>query len=936
MRLLLTSDWQLEFSNLDTAEIAVEELLAYAEKYKPDAIIHCGDVKEHYLHAEVLWVTKFMVRVIQRIRTTGFRFIINLGNHDRLSQSPDSKNWFDILRAAGAETVSTPRWKKVGDGHVAFLPYTANKTQEKAWAHGLTLNTLESKGPKVLIFHTELQDAVLNSSGIKGSGWTTEDLQFDKYAACFGGHLHEFQEVGDNAWYVGSPFCMSWNEVNQRKGHVLADIAEGSRRSQVMSQLHTAIPGWFDAEYLATQKIKAVKGMRIRSRIPVTSRKITDQIIAEEKRLAEKYPEAFLFVIPKLQAAEEGEIQLEGASDVEQVAQYVATTLKEGARFRAKQLVGYLTSRLGSSVAPSASNERLRVLSFKGKNVLTYPEIDIRYAKQGLVLLKGVNRDWPKQSNGAGKTNALSMLPIGMFGQTLKGQVNDEWAREGTEDRAEAVLRLQDGRNRKIRIERERRKHALRLVIDGKDVSSGLTGKEKTGTQGMIERESGFDMNLLLNSIYIDQTIANGFLFGKASVRAELIKRLCNLERYEAAAKLVLADIKANTEMLTLTRERLDTAESEAADLIAEVADLEVHVETSWEIQRQQAQAKVEQLRKAHVGITASAGFYEDKQTELASVLVDLASIQEKISIARVAMEMAEKQRRQWRDLADSGKCPRCGQPSEKVGEVGATTAKQDFKQAEAKLNSYVSSRAGLQTKQGEIQREIGRYTTLLAENESELKNWRSLLAQAEIGAKEEERRNATLNVKRRDLKTRADRVVRLITALRARTTDLSVDREMLEEAKAAFHRSGLPLYIASALCPLLNRAAEEFAETFFESKTLVRFEVLDGEFVPMIVNPNGSKTLKGQSVGESAMAGIIAAFALREAAPKTNLLILDEPGHGLDPVGATQFAKGLLSLKEKYETIIVTTHSPYIEAVLSGETVWTVEKRKGISRLLC
>ena len=84
-------------------------------------------------------------------------------------------------------------------------------------------------------------------------------------------------------------------------------------------------------------------------------------------------------------------------------------------------------------------------------------------------------------------------------------------------------------------------------------------------------------------------------------------------------------------------------------------------------------------------------------------------------------------------------------------------------------------------------------------------------------------------------------------------------------------------------------------------------------------------------------MAGIVAAFALREACPRTNLVILDEPGFGLDSVGAKQFAKGLLALKEsgRFGTILCTTHSPVIESLLTGETVWTVIKQNGISELV-
>src|ERR1017187_5871187 len=136
VRLLVTSDTQCQLSNLDLCEQSIQELLQQAAKYKPDAIIHGGDLKEQYSPVQ-LQVPKFWVRAIQQIVKANHRFIVLLGNHDRISQSAESKNWLDILRAAGAETVSLPRWKQIGDGHVAFLPFCADKKLERRWAREL-------------------------------------------------------------------------------------------------------------------------------------------------------------------------------------------------------------------------------------------------------------------------------------------------------------------------------------------------------------------------------------------------------------------------------------------------------------------------------------------------------------------------------------------------------------------------------------------------------------------------------------------------------------------------------------------------------------------------------------------------------------------------------------------------------------------------------
>ena len=183
------------------------------------------------------------------------------------------------------------------------------------------------------------------------------------------------------------------------------------------------------------------------------------------------------------------------------------------------------------------------------------------------------------------------------------------------------------------------------------------------------------------------------------------------------------------------------------------------------------------------------------------------------------------------------------------------------------------------------------------------------------------------LNKAKKDLKE-ADE------SLKRKTTGL----EYCYYAAKALHRSGMPLYLCSHLCGFLNKAAEEFSEIFWEGRIGVSFAVEDSELTARVINPAGSSKVRGQSPGEGARPGLITAFALREAGAKTNLLILDEPGAGLDDEGQKQFAKGILKLRDsgRYSTILVTTHSQIIRGILEGEaTTWKVVKRNRRSRLI-
>jgi len=156
----------------------------------------------------------------------------------------------------------------------------------------------------------------------------------------------------------------------------------------------------------------------------------------------------------------------------------------------------------------------------------------------------------------------------------------------------------------------------------------------------------------------------------------------------------------------------------------------------------------------------------------------------------------------------------------------------------------------------------------------------------------------------------------------------------MLEYCVQAFSRKGIPAFLNAQVCPQLNRAAEEYAEVFADKEIQVRFEVKDGEFEVEILNAHGGKTITDQSAGEKKMAAIIASFALRSIATPSNLLVLDEPGDGLDATNAKAFAVGLKKLKDRLGTVLLTTHNPYIVSELSGEETIIIEKKGGLSRV--
>jgi len=159
---------------------------------------------------------------------------------------------------------------------------------------------------------------------------------------------------------------------------------------------------------------------------------------------------------------------------------------------------------------------------------------------------------------------------------------------------------------------------------------------------------------------------------------------------------------------------------------------------------------------------------------------------------------------------------------------------------------------------------------------------------------------------------------------------------DVLLYAEKVFARNGLPAYLNAQICPELNRAAELYSEKFAQKEIQVVFGVdEEGRMDVQVVNAHGGEGVLDQSEGELKVASLITSFACRAAAPKTNLLILDEPGDGLDPTSARQFARGLLAVGDKFGTILCVTHNENILSELDGSKRILVVKENRVSRVV-
>lgn len=926
MKGLITADWQVEWEILDICTKAWQKAIQICKEKKLHWIFIVGDAKHKYNPLDVRVIKWWQWAIAYAIQNKiGVYFL--LGNHDRDGLYSDEKNWFPILRKAGGICIDKPEVMDMGNGKLMLLPFMSSIGRLKHEAKKLSRQANPEKD--ILLFHADIKNAKYNKLGEKSNAkLSVSDLFPSRFKWCIGGHIHLPQKISENIYYVGSPFATDWGEANQRK-RFLAIV-----RDRLLSE-DTELPHWYDERwpgFPTRNRIRA--GDRIRIYIKCRTSADYGRIIEKARVDAERrYPGAHIFVVPKFDSgATEGVTGFEiGDRDERKIAKYVEETVPS--HVNEKQAEAYLNYQLKKVSDKKRSGSHLYFQKAEAKNFLCFKELKFDFRQEGLTVIQGVNKD-ARGSNGSGKTSTLQTIPVALFGRTFKGQKFDAWARRNSNSSSSVKVWFKDSRGKQIVVKRGRRPVELRLTINGIDESSGNKHTDKGATQELIEAVSGFTWETLANSVYIDQTITRAFLSGRDKARSDVLARFQNIERFERALKLVRRDL-ANTKEkmieldsdLSNTQERIQECKDEmrqeenrSRTIYKDLYSKFKQAEKDWVQAKKELKEKGFESEEKRRRISTKIGFINERITAKERQLHQLEV--EKIDLAQKIHRVSK--------LKDT--CPTCMQPV-RIIKIGQMKERWQGRIKEI-IHAIEALKPFVQKLRAHSQWMEGRYDHLAIE-----------VKELEFKTKEKESKADSIYQQIREQKKESDTLGRLkkkIGNLRRKKNifkkylgDLRKNRmPLLEYSEKAFSRDGIPAFLNMQLAPVLNKSAEYYSGLFNDNTIQVRFEVEEGDLIPKILNAAGGETIDDQSTGEKAMAGLVTSFALREIAPATNLLILDEPGEGLDVQNAKQFAKAIVKLKDKFKTILLTTHNSAILQELASERIVTVIKQKGVSRV--
>lgn len=921
-RVLFSGDWQLQFSNLHKAKAMQEELLDICSDKKVHAVVNGGDVKENYNPVD-LRVTNFAIRNTKKI-SKYYPYLINLGNHDRAGLYTDTINWLPVLKEAGAITFDEPGNYE----ELYFLPFTTSVSAFKQYASKLARSAKHVRRP-LLSYHQDLRHCQYNvhdSARSKDSRIRVKDIYPDVYLYCIGSHIHLQQNVSGNVWYAGTPFPMDWGESNQRKGYLLVD-----RKESTIEQVWSDLPRMYDPSWprFEESKPKSWKGASVRISVNCDDTHNIQKKLDHAKDKAEsKYKGAHIVTVPEFSKTQDiaSFISIED-TDKKKIESYVSQTCPHKLKSNREQIVAYLSHQLSLVQLGTRSTTGFEAIRAEAENFLGFKKLKVNY-ESGLTVITGHNKDWPGRSNGVGKTSWLQPPSVALFGETFKGQKHNRWARRNCEDPAviKFTFKTQDGRE--CVVTRGRKPPMLKFEIDGKDKS---TGNSHEATKKLIEEITGYTRQTLANAVYIDQKKMNSLLSGTDGDRREILEQLTNTERFKKAQELIKQDLK----VLSTEEQRLNQ-DYEIKKAIVETTESQLH-----QFEKSSVKGLERKLHKADKALSKRNKYLEThnfahkltsgrvRQQELEKGLLRLGKVESRLGSE---IDVAQEHIENFKSLTSKNKCRTCLQLIDKdLLKSEAQYWKEKLNDAQGEQNKvkykilkFELAKEELDDEATKIEHHREQWNKVHWKYEMEVRILTDNLAKQRKARSEYDR-----------LKSKLYQVKREYEIARKLHRFLYKDRRFLTYCEEVFSRKGLPSFLHSQLIPQLNKSAKTYAKLFSDNEIQVVFELEEeGTLIPRVVNAHGGEGVDDQSRGEEKIATLITSFAFKDLAPPTNILILDEPGDGLDEYNSRVFARALQKIAKRFGCVLVTSHNEFIQSELLSKRHVRIVKENGISKV--
>ncbi len=875
------------------------------------------------------------------------RTILIPGNHDEVSI--DGKvHAMCVFEPYEHVTVATEPLID-DDARMAFIPWREEAGEQERIIGGLV-------GDGWTIFgHAEVEGATTNHNHKAPGRVKIETLDRVARAAYFG-HYHKRQKLGENTWYLGSPFEMDFGEMGDPKGVAL--ITSGDPDPVFLDMDH--FPKHLRVHWPSQRELLANARPQDITEIVMDAAEMRSAALAAAIAGTKGDVRPVIAPIVTTEGVPVAALTLDAAIDEwVKEAPSIEPERKAAVALLARTLVAEVADT--KSIVPFGTKFSIRSLHIE--HFCAIPNVvDIDLHNLGPVLLRG--------RMGVGKTSLCDAMTWCLFDTTTPRKAGassaslkaDEVIHDEADEtlvRLGGVLSLPDGSEKPISIERTRKRgKGSKLALIGVTVAPGIADM-----QDLVHRILGMDVDLWRATVYLGQGAVANFITDADKRRKDLLARAFGLGPCEPVVKVVRAKIKENTSSVAAAEQAMRTH----ATVLDSLRGSDLTEQSSlWETQRAaqmaaQAALIIEERERgaslmphiAHEGawITAKQNYEQqiDKLTKaLASTSVDARASQINAQLGGAHAERAalakryDEVRKKIEHYASPGPtCITCLQPIDMERHaIQAQAADEEAVSVYSALTTMDVRISNLNVELGQLRAGAGPSTSGV---EDQLREARGHLAKAheactaivrirdalivsanKVAAAEAEsaRLIAQANpfsAQAADVATKIAQHENLHEVARKQVADARAAVQNLEECEVMFSARGLPVLVLRTVIYELETYANSYLKMMLGGRVYCQVTLADDDLDVLWYEwPQGGTEFKQRSFiqlsgGQRRCAELaFSPFALAEmifnrCGVRIPFLVVDELTTHLDPDTKPLVCEMLHALDR--ETVLVIDH---------------------------
>lgn len=686
-RYVVFTDLHVSSKTIDRALVLLDRVRETAKHFSCP-VICLGDFWEQRASLTVRHLD-LIQREFEKWGAEGVKLIMIPGNHDQVSMdgAVNAVRIFDGFEhiSVATEPYADPERK------LAFIPW-----REEAGKQEETFALLPGDGWTIFA-HAEVKGALANSGKPAAGRVTCETIEAHA-RACYVGHYHKRQKLGDRTWYIGSPFEMNFGERDEPHGIAIVDSEnvepcfldlddmpkhhrftwpeDGEKLSQARSQ--DIVEVYFKPDDLAGPALRTALGkVRAQDVRPLPLAQDAEKSAVPQFALTlSEGCKLFVDEYAKAQAA------LGNAIDEDRYERLVSLGRK------------YMM-QVPDANTVTAISPHVRILSVRATNFCALKGTTVLdLAGLGPTLIRG--------RMGIGKTSICDAITWCLYGATTPRKPGDRAGSLRADDvihdeadeafvRVEVTFDPPDAEEiRVFNIERaKKRGQGAKVKLLGVDALHDLNGI--ADTQDAINRIIGLDLDLWRATVYLGQGAVANFVLDADKKRKELLSRAFGLGACEPAQKIVRDEMRtheANISLYTMREneaqtgldalaradfaaqaaqwETMKTATLEALvkagqEAQAQIVQIEPHLahESAWEERRRAYDTHIETLTKSLAAGSGNEANARKLASELGAAEAEVALVQRDMQRMRADLQAMM----QARDSGQSLICKECGQP---------------------------------------------------------------------------------------------------------------------------------------------------------------------------------------------------------------------------------------------------------------------------------